>query len=63
MENPDYAQNLKTIELLVSKPIKKPDLFIELTFTKDGINAKMYSLDKKVENFISYEELFKTNIR
>ena len=63
MGNPDYAQNLKSGELLTSKPMKKPELFIELHFTKEGVNGKMYSVDQKVENFIPYEELFITKMR
>ncbi len=61
--SPEYFENLKTSELLVSKPMQNPDLNVEILFTDKGLDTKLYSTNRKLEHFISYSDMFLSKIK
>ncbi len=49
--------------MLVEKPIQTPDLNIEIFFEKNGLKTKLFSKNRTMDNFISYEQLFLSRIK
>ena len=55
---PHFSPYLLSSTLLTSKPKKSVQLTIELLFTLDGIDSKIYSKNQNIASFIPYSDIF-----
>lgn len=60
--NPQYFNDMKSIELLTTKPISS-NLTIKLEFTKKGLNTTVSSSNNKQNRFVPYTEIFKQRLK
>jgi hypothetical protein len=60
--NPQYFNDMKSIELLTTKP-NKTNLTIKLEFTKKGLNTTVSSSNNKQNRFVSYPEIFTQRLK
>lgn len=55
--NPQYYNDIKSIELLTSKPLKV-NLTLYLEFKKNGLNTTVINGQREEKQFMPYNELF-----
>ncbi len=60
--NPQYLNEIKSIELLVNKPMKS-DLIIKMEFVKDGLNTIVTNGQREQKRFVPYGEMFHQRLR
>lgn len=61
--NAVYMGQLQQIDNFIEKPMRTPDLTIELEFQEEGVVAKIYSEHISKEQFIYYSAMFTTRVR
>ena len=58
-----FAPYLVSSDFFTSKPKESIHLTIELFFTSDGIDSKIYSKNKNIANFIPYSDMFHMKLK
>jgi hypothetical protein len=61
--NSVYMGHLKQIDNFIDRPMRTPDLTIELEFQQEGVVAKIYSENISKEQFLNYAAMFTTRVR
>jgi hypothetical protein len=61
--NSVYMGHLKQIDNFIDRPMRTPDLTIELEFQEEGVVAKIYSEHMSREQFLNYAAMFNTRVR
>jgi hypothetical protein len=60
--NPQYFANMKSIDLLTTKPTKI-NLTIKIDFTKEGLNTIVTNGKREQKRFVSYDEMFHQRLK
>ena len=58
-----FSSHLRNSEFLTSKPKESINLTIELLFTSDGIDGKIYTNNNNITNFIPYSDMFSIKLK
>ena len=58
-----FSSHLLNSEFLTSKPKESINLTIELLFTLDGIDGKIYTNNNNITNFIPYSDMFSIKLK
>jgi len=60
--NPQYFNDMQSIDLLVNKPIKS-NLIIRIEFEKNGLNTVITNGKREQKRFIFYSEMFHQRLK
>jgi len=60
--NPQYFNDMQSIDLLVNKPIKS-NLIIKIEFEKNGLNTIITNRKREQKKFVSYSEMFHQRLK
>ena len=63
LSDPKFSPYLRSSEFLTAKPKESVNLTIELLFTSDGIDSKIYTKNNNITNFIPYSDMFSIKLK